>query len=69
MAAYEVRPRDVVLYFRGMASSGVVSLSLDVVAAFPGSYTGDASRAYAYYGDEHKAWAAGMHVDISPASA
>ena len=38
-----------------------------IVAAVPGRYTAPASRAYLYYGDEHKQWAAPVKVEITPA--
>ena len=43
-------------------------VAVPVVAAIPGAYTGRASRAYLYYGDEHKAWTAGLSVEIEPLS-
>jgi hypothetical protein len=38
---------------------------LSLIAAVPGKYTGPASRAYLYYGDEHKTWVAGLAADIA----
>ncbi len=66
IAAYEVRGRDVVLYWRELAPRQTVKLPLSVVAAVPGTYTGAASRAYEYYADEYKQWTAGMKVEIAP---
>ena len=43
---YESKGREVVLYWRGMAANAKRELSIEVVAAVPGSYTGPASRAY-----------------------
>ena len=68
IAAYEIRGRDVVLYWRGMAKGASITARFDAVAVFGGSYTGDASRAYVYYADEVKAWSAGMAVTVSPLS-
>jgi hypothetical protein len=38
---------------------------VSLVAAVPGRYTGPASRAYLYYGNEHKVWVAGLSADVS----
>ncbi|MCA8940708.1 MAG: hypothetical protein KDB07_12900 [Planctomycetes bacterium] len=66
IAFYEVLGRDLALYFREFAPNAEVSLSLDCVAEIPGQYTGPASRAYLYYGDEHKNWRDGLFVKINP---
>ncbi|MEM1353483.1 MAG: alpha-2-macroglobulin family protein [Planctomycetota bacterium] len=66
IAAFEVIGRDVVLYWREMKPEQVVELSIRCVAAVPGTYTGPASRAYLYYTDEHKHWAEGLAVNITP---
>jgi hypothetical protein len=63
--AYEVLGRDVVLYWRSLAAEQRVDVSLSLVAAIPGRYTGPASRAYLYYTDEHKIWSDGLEVDIT----
>ena len=65
-AAYEVIGREVVLYWRDMAAQAKVKLSISLVAAVPGAYTGPASRAYQYYTDEFKHWVAGLEVTITP---
>jgi hypothetical protein len=64
--AYEVLGRDVVLYWRGLEAEQRVDLSLSLVAAIPGNYTGPASRAYLYYTDEHKTWNDGLQVEVIP---
>lgn len=66
IAAYEVRGRDVVLYWRSLAAGERVELPISVTAAIPGRYTGPASRAYLYYTDEHKTWVDGLRVEITP---
>ena len=43
-----------------------VELPLDLIAAVPGTYTGPASRAYLYYGDEHKHWSDPLSIEIAP---
>lgn len=69
IAAYEVIGRDVVLYWRSLQALQIVELPLDLIAAVPGSYTGPASRAYLYYGDEHKHWIAPLTIEITPREA
>jgi hypothetical protein len=65
IAAYEIRGREVILYWRDMPASSTVKIPLSVVAAVPGTYTGPASRAYLYYTDELKQWQPGMQVTIT----
>ncbi len=65
IAAYEVLGREVVLYWRILDANQKVELPLSLVAAIPGTYTGPASRAYLYYTDEQKNWAAPLQVTIS----
>ena len=63
--AYEVRGREVVLYWRGLDRREKVVVPISVVAAVPGKYTGPASRSYLYYTDEHKTWIDGLKVEIA----
>jgi alpha-2-macroglobulin-like protein len=65
IAAYEVKGRDVVLYWRSLDKEVRVELPLSLIAAVPGTYTGPASRAYLYYTDELKQWVDGLQVEIS----
>jgi hypothetical protein len=64
--AYEVMGREVVLYWRYLKAKDNFDIPLSLIAAIPGSYTGPASRAYLYYTDEYKNWAAGLKVSITP---
>jgi hypothetical protein len=68
IAAYEVKGREVILYWRVLRAEERVDLPLSLVAAIPGKYTAPASRAYLYYTDEHKQWIDGLAVEISPKS-
>jgi uncharacterized protein YfaS (alpha-2-macroglobulin family) len=63
--AYEIRGRDVVLYWRGMTPKQQVRVPVSLVAVVPGKYTGPASRAYLYYGDEQKAWVDALVADVA----
>ena len=65
VAAYEVLGREVVLYWRDLGPGQEVELSLSLVAAVPGAYTAPASRAYLYYTDESKTWAAPLAATVS----
>ena len=64
--AYEVRGREVILYWRYLKPKDNLDLPLSLVAAIPGTYTGPASRAYRYYTEEYKSWAPGLKVNITP---
>jgi uncharacterized protein YfaS (alpha-2-macroglobulin family) len=66
IASYEVLGRDVVLYWRELSAGKTQEVSLSLVAALPGSYTGPASRAYLYYTNEHKQWADPLKITIEP---
>ncbi len=68
IAAYEVRGREVVLYWRVLEPGQKVDLPLSLLAAVPGTYSGPASRTYLYYTDELKHWAAPVKVEITPKS-
>jgi hypothetical protein len=62
----ETRGREVILYWRSLPPNAVKEVSLSVIAAIPGRYTGPASRTYLYYTDEDKRWAPGLEVTIAP---
>jgi hypothetical protein len=62
--AYEIRGREVILYWRFLPPKDNFEIPLSLVASIPGTYTGPASRAYLYYTDEYKTWAPGLKVNI-----
>ncbi len=62
---WEIRGRELVLYWRGMSPKQTVTLSLDLIGETPGEYKGPASRAYLYYGAEHKQWIAPLDVTVT----
>jgi uncharacterized protein YfaS (alpha-2-macroglobulin family) len=64
IAAYEVKGREVVLYWRSMDAGQRVEIPLSLTAAIPGHYTAPASRSYLYYTDENKVWTDPMSVTI-----
>jgi len=61
---FEIRPREVVCYWRGLAPKQQIDLRLDLVAEIPGRYTAPASRAYLYYTAEQKQWVDPVVVEI-----
>ena len=63
---FELRGRELVLYWRDLAPKKVVDLSIDLIAAYPGEYRGPASRAYLYYNADHKHWVDPLTVSIAP---
>lgn len=63
--SYEVRGREVVIYWRALDKNARIEVPLSVVAAIPGTYTGPASRAYLYYTDENKQWVDGLKIEIA----
>lgn len=67
LSQWEVRGRDLVLYWRDMAPKEVFNLSLDLEARVPGVYRGPAGRAYLYYTPEHRTWIEPVRVTINPA--
>ena len=66
IAAYEVRGREVILYWRAMEAGEVIELGLSCIAAIPGTYTGPASRIYPYYSDDQKFWVKPITSTIKP---
>jgi hypothetical protein len=66
--AYEVVGPELILYWRSLKAKDTFDIPLSMVAAVPGTYAGPASRSYLYYTNEHKTWAPGLKVTISPRS-
>ena len=65
IAAYEVRPREVTLYFRDLAANADTTLPIELTAAIPGRFEGPATSAYLYYTDDLRAWAAPLRVTVT----
>lgn len=63
---YEVFDNRLVLYWRTFGKNETKSIQLDLKAEFAGSFTGSASAAYLYYGDEYKSWVKGCQIKITP---
>jgi hypothetical protein len=65
VSAFEVRGRELVLYWRDLAPGQKIQVPLDLIARVPGEYTGPASRGYLYYNADHKHWVDPLHVTIA----
>jgi hypothetical protein len=61
---FELRSREVILYWRGLAPHAEKPLFLSLLAAVPGTYTGPASRVYVYYSDDAKEWCEPLEIVI-----
>ena len=61
---YEIRPREVICYWRTIKPSETKTIEFDVTAGIPGKYTGPASRAYLYYTAEQKVWTKPLSIEI-----
>jgi hypothetical protein len=61
---YELRPRELIFYWRTLPPSHEVTWQLPLTAAIPGTYTAPASRAYLYYTAEQKSWTEPLRVTI-----
>ena len=53
---FEIRGRELVLYWRELAPEQKINLTVDLVCDVPGEYRGPASRGYLYYNADHKHW-------------
>jgi hypothetical protein len=65
VSAFEVRGRELVLYWRDLAPGQKIEVPLDLVCRVPGEYSGPASRAYLYYNADHKHWVEPLKVTIA----
>ena len=66
--AWEVRGRELVLYWRDLAPDKKIEVNLELICRVPGEYRGPASRAYLYYNADHKCWAEPLKVAIQARS-
>lgn len=63
---WELRGRDLVLYWRTLPAQGERTFVLDLVARVPGTSSGPASRALPYYTPTAVHWAAPLQLSIAP---
>ena len=66
VSAFEIRGRELVLYWRDLAPGQKVEVPLDLVCRVPGEYSGPASRAYLYYNADLKHWVEPLKVTVAP---
>ena len=62
--AWELRGREIMIHLRAIAPGERRVMTLPLLASFPGTTTGPASRAYLEYADEEKHWNAGLRVRV-----
>ena len=65
ISAWEIRGRELILYWRDLAPKQKIEVPIDLIARVPGSYRGPASRAYLYYNADHKYWIDPLQVTIA----
>jgi len=65
---FEIKGREVVIYFREMGPKQEIKFKIDVEAKIPGFYIGPASRIYLYYTPEDKKWNDQLRINILPRS-
>ncbi len=63
---WELRGRELILYWRGLAKDQKVEVTLDLLCKVPGEYSGPASRAYLYYNADRKHWVEPLQIEIAP---
>jgi hypothetical protein len=61
---FELRGREVVLYWRDLAPGQKIEVPIDLNCRVPGEYRGHASRAYLYYNADAKCWVEPLKVAI-----
>ncbi|MCI0680969.1 MAG: hypothetical protein L0Y71_02595 [Gemmataceae bacterium] len=63
---WELRGRELVLYWRDLAPKAKIDVAIDLMCRLPGTYRGPASRAYLYYDPDHKNWIEPLAIAIDP---
>jgi hypothetical protein len=65
IGAFEVRPRELILYWRDLEPGQEIEVPVALTCRIPGEYRGPASRAYLYYNADHKHWVEPLEVKIA----
>jgi hypothetical protein len=65
VSAFEIRGRELVLYWRDLAPDQKIDVPIDLICRIPGEYSGPASRAYLYYNADLKHWIDPLRVSIA----
>ena len=63
---FEVKDRELVLYWRQMKPEEKIEVDLDLICRVPGEYRGPASRAYLYYNADTKHWVEPVTMRVEP---
>jgi hypothetical protein len=63
---WELRGRELVLYWRQLTPGQKIEVNLDLICRIPGQYHGPASRAYLYYNADDKFWVDPLTISIEP---
>jgi hypothetical protein len=66
ISSWELRGRELILYWRDLAPKAKIDVELDLICRLPGTYRGPASRAYLYYSADRKHWIEPLSVIIDP---
>jgi hypothetical protein len=66
VSAFEIRGRELVLYWRDLAPDQKIDVPIELICRVPGEYSGPASRAYLYYNADLKYWIEPLKVSIAP---
>lgn len=64
-SAWELRGRDLVLYWRQLGPKSKVEFRLDLIARLPGAFHGPPSRVYAVYDSDRKFWCDPLAIRIA----
>jgi anti-sigma factor RsiW len=65
ISTFEVRGRELVLYWRDLAPRQKIEVPVDLVCRVPGEYRGPASRSYLYYNADAKWWVEPLAVKVA----
>jgi hypothetical protein len=65
VSAFEIRGRELVLYWRDLAPDQKIDVPIDLICRVPGEYSGPASRAYLYYNADLKHWIEPLQISIA----
>jgi hypothetical protein len=65
VSAFEIRGRELVLYWRDLAPDQIIDVPIDLICRIPGEYSGPASRAYLYYNADLKHWIEPLKINIA----
>jgi hypothetical protein len=65
ISEFEVRSRELILYWRDLAPHQKIEVPIDLVCRVPGEYRGPASRAYLYYNSDVKHWVEPLSVKVA----